>query len=186
MRKIQLLLLLIVIFSCSQKHPDNRIVKFEKVLGERNLKALNLLVNDFENNLAEIYPDLSIEKGYKRYLRDLIADSITDGKKFDFQSEKTNKEFHQSGFYNEVYEVRYFQKPDSKDSIRSLEVNKIGKYMQALYGIKDSDSLIKKYWDKREAAGLMQNELVVNGLLSSKPDFNDYFHKLIVVVEFSF
>jgi len=32
----------------------------------------------------------------------------------------------------------------------------------------------------------MQNELFVNGILSSNPDFNDYFHKRIVVMEFSF
>jgi hypothetical protein len=50
----------------------------------------------------------------------------------------------------------------------------------------DSDSLIKKYWSKREAAGIMQNKIIVDGLLSSKPDFNNYFHKRIVVAEFSF
>lgn len=58
--------------------------------------------------------------------------------------------------------------------------------MQALYTVRESDSLIKKYWEKREAAGMMQNELVINGILSLNPDFNNYFHKRIVVLEFSF
>ncbi len=64
-------------------------------------------------------------------------------------------------------------------------MNNVGKYMQALYLVKDSDSLIKKYWEKREAVGLMQNEIVVSGILSLNPDFNNYFHKRIVVLEFS-
>jgi hypothetical protein len=58
--------------------------------------------------------------------------------------------------------------------------------MQALYAVKNSDSLINRYWDKREAAGMMPNELIVRGILSSNPDFNDYFHKRIVVLEFSY
>lgn len=57
--------------------------------------------------------------------------------------------------------------------------------MQAIYLVKDSDSLIKRYWESRDAVGMMQNELLVNGILSSNPDFNNYFHKRIVVLEFS-
>ncbi|WP_163517601.1 hypothetical protein [Gelidibacter japonicus] len=186
MRKIHLILILTLTLSCSQKQTDNRITKFENVLGERQTKALNSLVFDFEKNLSKIYPDLTIEEGYNKYLIDLISDSTTNWQKFDFQSDKTNKEFHQSGLYDEVYEYSYSHELDSNDSTKILDVNQIGTYMRALYAIKDSDSLIKEYWYKREGAGLIQNELIVDGILSSKPNFDDYFHKRIVVVEFSF
>ena len=177
MQKFYLILVLILTFSCSQIQSDNRIAEFEKVLGERQTKALNLLVFDFEKNLSKIYPNLTIEQGYNEYLTDLISDSTTDWEKFKFQSGKTNAEFHKSGLWNEIY---------TKDSVSGLQVNGIGKYMQALYSVKDSDSLIKRYWKKREAAGMMQNELVIPGILSLNPDFDNYFHKRIVVVEFSF
>ena len=177
MQKFYLILVLILTFSCSQKQSDNRIAEFEKVLGERQTKALNLLVFDFEKNLSKIYLNLTIEQGYNEYLTDLISDSTTDWEKFKFQSGKTNAEFHKSGLWNEIY---------TKDSVSGLQVNGIGKYMQALYSVKDSDSLIKRYWKKREAAGMMQNELVIPGILSLNPDFDNYFHKRIVVVEFSF
>lgn len=175
MQKFHLILILILTISCTQT--NNRITEFEKVLGERQTNALNLLVSDFEKNLTKIYPNLTTEKGYQQYLTDLISDSTTDSEKFKFQSDKTNTEFHKSGLWNEIY---------TKDSVRELQINGTGKYMQALYTVKDSDSLIKKYWEKREAAGMIRNELVINGILSLSPDFNDYFHKRIVVLEFSF
>ncbi|GGK35635.1 hypothetical protein GCM10007962_32520 [Yeosuana aromativorans] len=153
MRKIYLIFILILTFNYSQT--DSRIKEFEKILGERQTKALNLLVSDFEKNLDTLYPDLSTDKAYKKYLTDIIADSTTDWEKFKFQSDKTNSEFHQSGLWDDIY-------------------------------IKDSDTLIKRYWDMRESAGMLSNELFVSGTLSLEPDFNNYFHKRIVVVEYSF
>ncbi|OBX17561.1 hypothetical protein BAA08_16080 [Bizionia sp. APA-3] len=163
-------------FSCSKNHTDSRITEFEKIFGERQINAFDSLVSDFEKNLTKIYPNLSIEKGYHQYLIDIKSDTITDWKKFDFQSKRTHTEYYNSGLRNEIYD---------KDTT-SLKENNFGNYMTALYEIKDSDSLIKKYWNKREAMGIMQNTIIVDGLLSSKPDFNNYFHKRIVVAEFSF
>ncbi|GGK35684.1 hypothetical protein GCM10007962_32580 [Yeosuana aromativorans] len=175
MRKIYLIFILILTFNYSQT--DSRIKEFEKILGERQTKALNLLVSDFEKNLDTLYPDLSTDKAYKKYLTDIIADSTTDWEKFKFQSDKTNSEFHQSGLWDDIY---------IKDSVTGLRPNAIGNYMRALYKIKDSDTLIKRYWDMRESAGMLSNELFVSGTLSLEPDFNNYFHKRIVVVEYSF
>ncbi|WP_100616380.1 hypothetical protein [Confluentibacter citreus] len=176
MQKSYLILFLILTLSCFQKQTDDRISEFEKVLGERQTNALNLLVSDFEKNLTKIYPNLTIEKGYRQYLIDIKSDSITDLKKFEFQSKKTHSEYFESGLRNEIYD---------KDTI-SLKANNIGKYMTALYQIKDSDSLTKEYWRIREAAGILPNTMFVDGILNLRPDFNDYFHKRIVVVEFSF
>jgi hypothetical protein len=161
-------------------------VEFEKILGARQTKALNLLVSDFEKNLDKIYPDLPTEKGYHQYLTDIISDETTNWEKFQFQSDKTNAEFHKSGLWDEIYDYSYSSDLNAKDSTKILDVNFIGKYMLALHQIKDSDSLIKKYWEYRNAGGLMQKEIVVNGIQSLKPNFSDYFHKRIVVVEFSF
>jgi hypothetical protein len=186
MRVFHLILILILTFSCSNTERDNRIKEFEKILGKNESKALNLLVSDFEKNLIKIYPNLSTEKAYKKYLSDLLSESTSEYDKFKFQSDKTTSEFHQSGLWNEIYEFSYAYDVQMKDSIKVLNINNTGKFMQALYEVKDSDSLIKNYWKKREAAGMMQNEIVIPGILSLNPDFNDYFHKRIVVIEFSF
>jgi hypothetical protein len=177
MRKFQLIIFLIFMVGCSQKQTDNRIAEFEKILGDEQTKSVNLLVSDFEVNLDKIYPDLPTEKAYRKYLDEMISDSTTNWDKFKFQAEQTNSVFHKSGLWDEIY---------TKDSVYGLQINAVGKYMQALYAVKNSDSLINKYWDKREVAGMMPKELIVRGILSSDPDFNDYFHKRIVVLEFSY
>ncbi|WP_422104820.1 hypothetical protein [Winogradskyella sp.] len=176
MKKV-LIIILILTFSCSQKQRNADVVKFEEVLGERETKCLNLLVSDFEKNLNKIYPDLSVEKAYQQYLTDMISDATSDREKFKFQSRETNIEFHQSGLWKDIY---------TKDSVDGLQVNQAGKYMKALYEIKSSDALINNYWKARNAVGMMQNAIVVSGILSNDPNFRDYFHKRIVVLEFSF
>lgn len=104
-------------FSCAQKQTDKRIAEFEKVLGERQTKALNLLVSDFENNLAKIYPDLPTEKGYRQFLKDMILDTTPDYENYKFMSKETITEYIESELWNEVYETTYSYDVHSKDSI---------------------------------------------------------------------
>ena len=176
MKKLYLIIILVLTLNCSQKKTDKRIAEFESILGERQTKALDNLVLDFEKNLIEIYPNLTIEKVYCQYLIDIKSDTITKWKKFQFQSKKTTVEYYKSGLHDEIYK---------KDST-FLEANNLGKYMTALYKIKNTDTLIKKYWKIREAAGILPNTMFVDGILYHNPDFKNYFHKRIVVVEFSF
>ena len=177
MHKFYLIIVLIIAIGCSQKQTNENIIKFEKVLGKRQTNALNLLVADFEQNLNKKYPDLPIKQAYRQYLTDLVSKSADDRESFEFQSEKTNLEFNQSGLWDEIYQ---------RDSENGLQTNSLGSYMLALYAIKKSDTVINKYYDVKEQAGIMSNEIVVSGILSLSPDFDNYFHKRIVVVEFSF
>jgi len=187
MKLFKIFIILFLIFGCSNQNPtDERISVFEEKLGVKETNALNLLVSDFEKKLIKIYPDLTIEKGYRQYLTDIVSDSTTDWNKFKFQSDKTNSEFHKSGLWNEIYTSSKTYDRITNDSVDALRYNSVGKYMRALYQIKDSDSLVKVYSEIRQAAGMMPNELFVSGILSSNPDFTDYFHKRIVVLEFSF
>tara|TARA_R110002049_G_scaffold277604_2_gene456145 strand:- start:1994 stop:2524 length:531 start_codon:yes stop_codon:yes gene_type:complete len=176
MKNFGIIIILLLNFSCSEKKTDPQIAEFEKILGERQTNALNLLVSDFEKNLTEIYPNLNIDKAYRQYLIDIKSDTITDWKKFEFQSNKTHAEYIKSGLRNEIYD---------KDTT-SLKENNFGRYMEALFLIRNSDSVIKKYWSKREALGIMDNIVFVDGFLYSNPDFNNYFHKRIAIIEFSF
>jgi len=180
-----LLLIFILIFNCQQKS-DDRINLFEETLGRRKTKALDLLVSDFEDNLKKIYPNLSIEEGYRKYMNDIISESNSNSKKFEFQSDITDSEFHKSGLWDEIYELSNDNDEFEVDSVKTINSKNTGKYMFALFKVKDSDSLLKTYWKYREAGGLIQHEIVVDGILSLKPNFNDYFHKRITVVEFSY
>ena len=168
----------------SDSNPD--ILKFESILGERKTEALNLLVLDFEENLEKVYPELSLQLAYEQYLNDLIDPKENNWKKFDFQSDETHAEFINSGLKEEIYTFQKHYDHIEQDSISVIDVNQTGKYMRALFAVREVDTLVTVYCDKREAGGLMQNELIVNGILYYKPDFNNYFHKRIVVIEFSY
>jgi hypothetical protein len=179
----------IFLIGCSQPKNQKEIEIFESALGEKNVEVLNLLVYDFETNLLELYPELELKDAYKQYLLDISDEKTKDFQKFLFQTEKTRTRFHESGFWDEIFYYEYYTEDifnNSIDSTKSLQANNIGKYMIALYEIKNTDSLIYRYWNVREAAGLLSNEFFVKGTLSLNPDFDNYFHKRIVVIEYSF
>ncbi len=166
----------ILTVSCSDKKTDNRILEFENVFNERQIQAINLLVRDFDNNLNKAYPNLKTEQAYKQFLTEIKNGNIDNWNKYKFQSKKTNFEFNESGLKSEIYIQLH----------KELEINPFGKYMEALKTIKDSDSLISGYYEVREIAGFVSPVIFASGILISDPDFTDYFHKRIVVLEFSY
>lgn len=170
MKKLVFLFCLVFIICCENKNTDS-IKEFETTLGKKNIEVLNLLVNKFELFLSKEYPSLEIEDAYYQFLLD-----IKNNKEFEsdyFLSEEDRQVYIKSGFKNEIY--------DSENN-----VNQTGRYMLALSLVKDSDSLIKKYFKNRQAVGTIHNILFANSILSNDPNFNNYFHKRIVVLEYSF
>ena len=176
MRKTLILFLTIITFSCETELDKNKRV-FQNILGTNKISAINSLVNDFENNLNKNYPELTIGEAYEQYLIEIISESTNDFEKFKFQTSSTKSELTKSGLWNEIY---------LKDENNGLIINETGQYMRGLEHVSRTDSFVKTYYEKRKAAGMMQNELVVNGILNSNPDFDNYFHKRIIILEFTF
>ena len=183
--KKNLLLFYLLILSCSSPKNQEQIDVFEAKLGKENVEVLDLLVDDFEKNLNKQYPKLKLKDAYKKYLLDIKKYKTEDSSKFQFQTKITQTKFHESGLWNEIYKYD-FQNSTNSDSTKYLVLNNLGKYMVSLDKVKNSDPLIKKFYIIREAAGIIQNEVFANGILSMNPDFDNYFHKRIVVIEFSF
>ncbi len=182
----KLILVLIFFSSCSNQKNQKEIEIFEDTLGQNNVEVLNLLVEDFEANLEKHYPQLEMKDAYRQYLLDLKSNSSEDYSKFLFLSDETFSIYRKSELRNELYEYSFSIDESTNDSIFEYEVNNLGKYMHAIYNVKDSDSLINKYYEVREAFGIITNSMFVDGFLYSKPDFDNYFHKRIVVIEYSY
>ena len=70
-----------------------------------------------------------------------------------------------------------------ESEMKDAQFNHIGKYIQALYAIKDTDTLTKKYFHLKQNGGILPLKFFIRGTLSLIPDFNDYFHKRIVLLE---
>ena len=172
--KLIILLTIILTFSCNST--SNQIQVFEDTLGIEETKALNTLVYDFENNLSNIYPNLSLQKAYLQYFTDILSLKMTSYEKFNFQTEKTKSLFKESGLWNEVHRI---------DTSRAgYQVNKNGKYMSALENIKESNTLVNRYYESRKKDGAVQDR--IDAILNSKPNFDNYIHKRIVVLEFGY
>ncbi len=170
------LILLTIILTLSCSSTKNQIQVFEDTLGIEETKALNLLVSDFETNLSNIYPNLSRQNAYLQYITDILSLKTTSYEKFSFQSKKTKSIFKKSGLWNEVHRI---------DTTRAgYQVNMNGKYMRALEKIKESDTLVKRYYEARKIDGALQDR--IDAILNSKPNFDNYFHKRIFVLEFGY
>lgn len=171
-------LILIDFYSTTQlQNNEKNIAEFERRLGKEKVESLNLLVRDFEDNLQRLYPNLNIEDAYEQFLIQIKDDSF-DWNDLEFQTDSTHQEYLESGLRKDLYS----QDPDS-----GMTINRLGNYMKALYHIKsNSDKLTKEYYEVREMAGVIQNELFASIVLANNPDFTNYFHKRFVVVEFSY
>lgn len=103
MKYIKLLLILILIISCSN---EKRISEFENVLGEENSRTLTYLVTDFENDfLKRNYPNLNTKQAYHRFLTELENNTAGNWEK---TSEQSRKRFDNSNLKLEIYSI-----PDS-------------------------------------------------------------------------
>jgi len=98
MKFINLIIILLLTFSCSNKE---EIAEFEKVLGKENSVTLTYLVNDFESDfLKRQYPNLSTKKAYRKFLIELSNLEIENWQKI---SKKARNVFKHSDLRLEIY-----------------------------------------------------------------------------------
>lgn len=200
--------LAIVAIGCNSGR-SAEVIAFEEELGEENIEMIDQLVHEFDNHLLRQYPALENSKAYTQFLKD-ISDSVieNDSILIAFRSAKLTQEFKSSSLFNEMFiKEPYYYIPKEGEIELSLvtpptpagkdekivsepdsiyRVNTIGKYMRALYTIKEKDSVVEKYFQVRDGWGVYANQRFANGVLYNKPNFKDYIHKRIVVLEFSY
>ena len=118
MKFIKAFIILILIISCSGKKTEDNTSEFEKALGKENIKTLNALVFDFENDfLKRQYPNLDTENAYRQFLTDLRDEKTENWKSI---SEKARNKFKSSDLRLEMYEF-----PDSVWIIENSSMDKI-------------------------------------------------------------
>ncbi|SNS24670.1 hypothetical protein [Dokdonia pacifica] len=189
----------VVLLSCTQKITDPNIILFQQELGEENIAMIDLLVEEFEDHLESHYPKLNTKEAYTQFLKDISdQDTSNDSLLITYQSKASRENYRKSALYKDIYiKEPYHQKieglvelnqppPDKNNPINEPDsiwrVNNIGKYMRALFAI-EGDSLVQTYFRSRESSGLMSTNRFAKGIQYYKPDFDNYIHKRIVVIE---
>lgn len=68
----------------------------------------------------------------------------------------------------------------------SPRFNSTGKYLKALYQIKDRDTFFKNFYQRKEAVGLIRPEALAKVMLHENIDLTDYLVKRIIVLEMAY
>lgn len=169
--KISVLFLIIGLTSltCSNKI-KNEIKTFEKSFGKTNSSKLNAAVDNFEKKLLMLYPDQDINDAYFYFLQEIKEN------KLQVELDSTIQEkLQKADFIKEFYLM---------DKNIKQGINYNGKFFIGLKSIEHKDTLIKNYLRILKSAGILSTNNFVDGILSGNPDFNNYFHKRIVISYF--
>jgi hypothetical protein len=127
-------------------------VEFEKILGKENSETLTSMVTEFENDFLKTkYPNLSTEKAYSEYLKDI--ESNYQGN-WERPSEKSIQKFNKSklknvifGIPDSIWVVESPYKARTEYRIRRKYLNTKGEYdtgtlEASIPKVNDEDSLI--------------------------------------------
>lgn len=183
MHKIFPLLLIIAISSCNSE--DERVRKFEKVLGKQETHCLNKLVRDFDGFLENEF-----QGSFRAYLIAVANGQVVDNWTLDSSLHDTENNFSSTDSMS-----RFSIEPDiiitdqvsGLDSLRKAvkveEIKTSKPFCGALNTIKQSDSLVLTYLNAKEAVVTIPLSSLASGLLHHYNESNIYFAKRIFVME---
>ena len=102
-------------------------------------------------------------------------------------------------YINDDGSIEYLENESYQPPIKDLDINWVlereknsprfnstGKYLQALYQIKDRDTFFKNFYEQKEAIGHINPETLANVMLQENVDLNDYLIKRIIVLELAY
>jgi len=80
MRNLILILIISSFFACNQRNEkiENRIKRFEQILGTKETNYLNEIINDFNKYLNSKYHSGGLVSKYEKYLIELSENKLTD------------------------------------------------------------------------------------------------------------
>jgi hypothetical protein len=211
MRNLIIILIFISLLACNQniEKNDTSIGKFEQILGKQETTYLDEIVADFDNYLADNYPDQNSK--FEAYLNDVPKLEVGEYWKIDSNKMKKYRESSLFGKYDTIYpdsvwfdgqtfKIKYpnfniveeiiplkriNEEINIDSTINSLRIEprfllkEEGTLYLALDSVKQSDYLIITYLDAKEAAGNLSLSILANGLKSYLTESNEYFAKRI-------
>ena len=156
------------ITSCSDKKSENETSEFDRVLGEENVKTLDLLVSDFESDfLKRQYPDLNTEDAYRQFLNELSDQKTADWKGI---SQKSRDQFESSDLRLEMYEF-----PDSVWILKNSSFDKIESDSVAF--LEDPNPYIKTRFKHTNPDGTTEYSFSRGGEITPGADYDSIIYQ---------
>ena len=167
------MVLLLMLTSCLTR--DERISEFQDKLGLEKAQVLNEMVDHFERSLQVRYSKLELKDAYLQLLEDL-EHQASDNTEMLFQWPKALLfKYENSGLQDDFYQ----QKSNSKT------LNEEGVFFKAMRSQSYYDELIAEYFWVLEQTGKITPSQFASGMLRFDFDPNNFFHKRILVFQFS-
>ncbi|EWH09823.1 hypothetical protein KLA_17137 [Cellulophaga geojensis KL-A] len=187
MKFIKTFIFFILFISCSDKKAEINTSEFDKVLGKENIKTLNFLVSDFENDfLKRQYPNLDTENAYRQFLTELRDEKTENWKSI---SEKARNKFKVSDLRLEIYEFPdsvWILKNSTFDKIESDSLNFLESpipYVKSRYKYTNPDGTTEYSYSRSYGENISEFDYdsIINREMNS-PNFN-YIGKYLQALE---
>jgi len=199
MKILKIIMILLLVFSCSTK---SEITEFDFFLGKSNIETLNFMVIDFETSfLKKKYPNSTIKEAYLKYLIDIESNIQGNWEK---PSKKSIAKFNKSKFKKIIYGIpdsiyskgeyqsgtlkANISKVNNEDSLikklkNHYDINHFGKYRKALTIVSKKNKFIKSYLKMTKEDGMLDPRRIAHEILIADLDFDDYFIKRLIITE---
>lgn len=209
MKKIVFFVMIVFLFSnCNSKKDTNNqseIAQFESILGRKNVKELNKVLNNFEKFLQEKYEVENDSDAFRAFVKNF---SETDNYKIsqmeinnitmplnnnslrneiwlkpDSCWKEDNSLFCQYSYNGLQYNYRYSMKHDTNPNKSDFIIlNKNGLFFKGLKAAEE-DKYVADYMDAIEISGIISSSLFAGGLAQEGTDYSDYFVKRLILIE---
>lgn len=211
-KRIGILLIIAVIFSCLERRTDNQIERFRNYVGQENYQATDQFLKSMETRLEETFHTENLGQSIKIYLEKTVEGSTG----ISFHEEDCNalRIYELSGmemkFTRGEFDTVYFidgslrmeygdgwseeiltNEGNSEEQIIEQAYEKgykklihWGKLLGGLEYIAGADTLILQYVKMKKNVGHLNPKTLAKYILSSGVDFSkNYFHRLVILLE---
>ncbi len=141
-------------------------------------KSIGLTESDKQDNLEKVYTDFFLQNSDIEKMSDFkLSINFNDQKGMYNQLDKKT--------FDNIWTISWLTKPDSNDSLKYIQLNRQGKYVEFLKSLGQQDSVINNYYNSLEIAGDI-SPTMVGDLIKNYKNYNikDPKVRLIIAIHY--
>ena len=141
-------------------------------------KSIGLTESDKQENLEKVYTDFFLQNSDIEKVSDFkLSLNFNDQKKLYNQLDKRT--------FDNIWEISWSTKWNSNDTIKHIQLNRQGKYVEFLKSFGEQDSVINNYYNSLEIAGDISPSMFAD-LIKNYKNYNikDPKIRLIIAIHY--
>ncbi|MCL3782229.1 hypothetical protein EMN47_17715 [Prolixibacteraceae bacterium JC049] len=141
-------------------------------------KSIGLTENDKQENMGKVYNDFFLQNSNIKKVSDLkLSINLNDQKALYNQLDKNT--------FNDIWEISWSKKGYSTDTLKHIQLNRQGKYVELLKTIGKQNTVISNYYNSLEIAGDISPSMFADLIKNYKNyDIKDPKIRLIIAIHY--